>query len=145
MEAIVPAHDPLSGVVVVLLADFLRQHQGWGWLRLVAGATPYKDVPGLTTVKVMGSGHGGGFSLRPSATHQGLICTFSHFDLALKFLDSPAVQAYRSRARECALCADRRRRGKADRRRTRQRPRAGQRGATAVTARRWFGTTRCNY
>ena len=101
MEANVPVHDPLSGVVVVLLADFLRQHQGWGWLRLVAGATPYKDVPGLTTVKVMGSGHGGGFSLRPSATHQGLICTFSHFDLALKFLDSPAVQAYRSRAREC--------------------------------------------
>ncbi len=101
MEAIANLHDPLSGVVVVLLADFLRQHQGWGWLRLVAGATPYKDVPGLTMVKVMGSGHGGGFSLRPSATHQGLICTFSHLDLALKFLDSPAVQAYRSRAREC--------------------------------------------
>ena len=101
MEALTPLHDPLSGVVVVLLADFLRQHQGWGWLRLVAGATPYKDVPGLTMVKVMGSGHGGGFSLRPSATHQGLICTFSHLDLALRFLDSPAVQAYRSRAREC--------------------------------------------
>lgn len=101
MDALPSLHDPLSGVVVVLLADFLRQHQGWGWLRLVAGATPYKDVPGLTMVKVMGSGHGGGFSLRPSATHQGLICTFSHLDLALKFLDSPAVQAYRSRAREC--------------------------------------------
>ena len=101
MDALPSLHDPLSGVVVVLLADFLRQHQGWGWLRLVAGATPYKDVPGLTMVKVMGSGHGGGFSLRPSATHQGLICTFSHLDLALNFLDSPAVQAYRSRAREC--------------------------------------------
>jgi len=93
-------HDPLSGVVVVLLADFARQHQGWGWVRLVAGATPYKEVPGLTMAKVMGSGHGGGFSLRPSATHQGLICTFSHLDLALTFLDSPWVQAYRDRARE---------------------------------------------
>ena len=101
MEAIAPLHDPLSGVVVVLLVDFLRQHQGWGWLRLVAGATPYKEVPGLSMVKVMGSGHGGGFSLRPSATHQGLICTFSHFDLALKFLNSNWVQAYRDRAREC--------------------------------------------
>ena len=59
MEALTPLHDPLSGVVVVLLADFLRQHQGWGWLRLVAGATPYKDVPGLTMAKVMGSGHAG--------------------------------------------------------------------------------------
>jgi hypothetical protein len=101
MDALPNLHDPLSGVVVVLLADFLRQHQGWGWLRLVAGATPYKEVPGLTMVKVMGSGHGGGFSLRPSATHQGLICTFKHLDQALQFLDSPAVQAYRSRAREC--------------------------------------------
>jgi hypothetical protein len=79
---------------------YKRQHQGWGWLRLVAGATPYKEVPGLTSLKVMGSGHGGGFSLRPSATHQGLICTFSHLDLALNFLDSPWVQAYRQRARE---------------------------------------------
>jgi len=101
MEAIAPLHDPLSGVVVVVLVDFLRQHQGWGWLRLVAGATPYKEVPGLTMVKVMGSGHQGGFSLRPSATHQGLICTFSHLDLAEKFLQGPAVQAYRERAREC--------------------------------------------
>ena len=101
MEALSPLRDPLSGVVVVLLADFLRQHQGWGWLRLVAGATPYKDVPGLTMAKVMGSGHAGGFSLRPSATHQGLICTFTHLDLAERFLASPAVLAYRSRAREC--------------------------------------------
>jgi spheroidene monooxygenase len=101
MDAIAPLHDPLSGVVVVVLVDFLRKHQGWGWLRLVAGATPYKDVPGLTMVKVMGSGHSGGFSLRPSATHQGLICTFSHLDLAQKFLESPAVQAYRERASEC--------------------------------------------
>ncbi|MFM1925181.1 MAG: Spheroidene monooxygenase [Pseudomonadota bacterium] len=101
MEASAPLHDPLSGVVVVLLADFLRQHQGWGWLRLVAGPTPYKDVPGMTMAKVMGSGHGGGFSLRPSATHQGLICTFSHLDWAQKFLESPAIEAYRSRAREC--------------------------------------------
>lgn len=101
MDANTAQREPLSGVVVVVLADFLRQHQGWSWLRLVAGAAPYKDVPGLTLVKVMGSGHGGGFGLRPSATHQGLICTFSHLDLALRFLEGPAVQAYRSRAREC--------------------------------------------
>ncbi|WP_408595668.1 hypothetical protein [Limnohabitans sp.] len=92
--------DPFSGVVVVVLADFLRQHQGWGWLRLVAGSAPYKEVPGLTSVKVMGSGHGGGFGLRPSATHQGLICTFTHFELAMQFLASSWVQAYRDRARE---------------------------------------------
>ena len=93
--------DTLSGVVVVVVADLLRQHQGWGWLRLVAGASAYKDVPGLTMAKVMGSGHGGGFGLRPSPTHQGLIFTFSHLDFARAFLDSDALQAYRHRAREC--------------------------------------------
>lgn len=93
--------DALTGVVVVVLADLLRQHQGWGWLRLVAGAGAYKNVPGLTMAKVMGSGHSGGFGLRPSATHQGLICTFSHVGYAQQFLDSAAVQAYSSRAREC--------------------------------------------
>ena len=101
MDTLTTLQEPLTGVVVVVLADFMRQHQGWGWLRLVAGAAPYKAVPGLTQIKVMGSGHGGGVSLRPSATHQGLICTFTHLDLALKFLDSSWVQAYRDRAREC--------------------------------------------
>ena len=101
MPSLQPPNDPLSGVVVVVLVDFLRQHRSWGWLRMVAGGAPDNPVPGLTTVKVMGSGHGGGFSLRPSPSHQGLICTFTHLDLALQFLDSPAVQAYRSRAREC--------------------------------------------
>lgn len=93
-------HDPLSGVVVVVLANFLRQHRGWGWLRLVAGASPFKNVPGLTSVKVMGSGHGGGFSLRPSATHQGLICTLTSLELAQQFLNSAWVQSYRDRASE---------------------------------------------
>jgi spheroidene monooxygenase len=91
----------LSGVVVVVLVDLQRQHQGWGWLRLVAGAGAYKNVPGLTMAKVMGSGDGGGFGLRPSATHQGLICTFSHLLHARAFLDSSAVQAYRDRAQDC--------------------------------------------
>jgi hypothetical protein len=103
-----PLHDPLSGVVVVLLADFLRQHQGWGWLRLVAGATPYKDVPGLTMVKVMGSGHGGGFSLRPSATHQGLICTSATSIWPSSFwtvlLCRPTAAAPASAGRACCPC-----------------------------------------
>ena len=100
MPSLQQLHDPLTGVVVVVLVDFLRQHRSWGWLRLVAGGAPYKHVPGLTSVKVMGSGHGGGFSLRPSASHQGLICTFTDADLALKFLDSTWVEAYRDRASE---------------------------------------------
>ncbi len=88
-------------VVVVLLVDFLKSHRGWGWMRLVAGPGAYKPVPGLLGAKVMGSGHEGGFTLRPSATHQGLICRFDRADAAMDFLHGEQVQAYRDRAREC--------------------------------------------
>jgi spheroidene monooxygenase len=88
----------VSGVVVVLLVDYLRSHQGWGWMRLVQGAAAFKDTPGLLFTKVMGSGHEGGFVLRPSATHQGLICVFENAELADKFVDGPVVKAYADRA-----------------------------------------------
>lgn len=88
-------------VAVVLLVDFLKSHRAWGWMRLVAGPSAYKPVPGLLGAKVMGSGHEGGFSLRPSATHQGLICRFDRADAAMDFLHGEQVQAYRDRAREC--------------------------------------------
>jgi hypothetical protein len=55
---------------VVLLVDYLRTHQGWGWMRLVQGAAAFKDTPGLLFTKVMGSGHEGGFVLRPLALYR---------------------------------------------------------------------------
>ena len=101
MDTLLAHSEPVACVVAVLLVDFLRPHCRWGWMRLVAGPGAYKDVPGLQGVKVMGSGHGGGFTLRPSATHQGLICRFDSADAALDFLHGEQVQAYRARAREC--------------------------------------------
>jgi hypothetical protein len=32
----------VSGVVVVVLVDYLRQYRSWGWMRLVAGPTAIK-------------------------------------------------------------------------------------------------------
>ena len=91
---------PISGVVVVVLVDYLRQHQGWGWLRLMAGSAALRNTPGLLFAKVMGSGHEGGFSLRPSASHQGVICCFDTWRAAMEFWDSAWVAALRERARE---------------------------------------------
>lgn len=90
-----------AGVLAVLLVDLMKKHQRWGWMRLVAGPSAYRSQPGLLSAKVMGSGFGGGFTLRPSATHQGLLCRFSSADAALDFLHGEQVQAYRDRAREC--------------------------------------------
>ena len=46
-----PVSMAVSGVVVVLLVDFLRAHQAWGWMRLVQGAAAFKDTPGLLFTK----------------------------------------------------------------------------------------------
>lgn len=90
----------LSGVVVVLLVDYLTQHRAWGWMRLIQGAATLKDVPGLLFAKVMGSGHGGGFGLRPSGSHQGLICLFEDEQKAAEFCYGPYVSAIVDHARE---------------------------------------------
>jgi len=94
-----PVSMAVSGVVVVLLVDYLRAHQAWGWMRLVQGASAFKDTPGLLFTKVMGSGHEGGFVLRPSATHQGLICLFDTAEHADAFMQGPQVNAYAERAK----------------------------------------------
>jgi spheroidene monooxygenase len=69
-------------------------------LRLAQGASLFRDVPGLLFVKVMGSGHGGGFGLRPSSSHQGLICLFATQGQAEAFMAGADVQAYVGRTRE---------------------------------------------
>ncbi|MEN9688859.1 MAG: hypothetical protein RI998_856 [Pseudomonadota bacterium] len=94
-----PVSMAVSGVVVVLLVDFLSAHKAWAWMRLVQGSSALKDTPGLLFAKVMGSGHQGGFSLRPSATHQGLVCLFENAAQADAFIEGSVVQSYQARAR----------------------------------------------
>lgn len=90
----------VSGVVVVLLVDLLKNHRSWGWMKLAQGVSQLRLVPGALFCKVMGSGHEGGFGLRPSATHQGLIMVFDHPDSAQAFLQSEQVLQYKQHARE---------------------------------------------
>lgn len=95
-----PATRTVAGVLAVLLVDHLPQHRAWAWLRLARGPAGLRGTPGLRFAKVMGSGEDGGFSLRPSGTHQGLLCLFDDLDQARAFLDGPVADAYRQRARQ---------------------------------------------
>jgi len=89
----------LSGVVVVLLLDYAVQHRAWAWLQLARGAGGLRGIAGLRFAKIMGSGHGGGFGLWPSATHQGLVLVFEDEASAQAFGQGPRVQALLERAR----------------------------------------------
>lgn len=85
----------------MLLVDHHARHRAWAWLQLARGAAALAGTPGLRFAKVMGSGQGGGFGMRPSATHQGLVTLFDTQAQAQAFLDGPRVQAYRERASHC--------------------------------------------
>jgi spheroidene monooxygenase len=100
MGADIALPQSVSGVVVVLLVDLLKAKRSWGWLRLAQGSLALKHVAGLLFAKVMGSGHEGGFVLRPSPSHQGLVLMFDQRAQAEAFLNSELCLAYKKNARE---------------------------------------------
>jgi hypothetical protein len=100
-----PATDPGPGddgeVVVLVLAETAPGARAWGWSRMVRGPSPLLAEPGVRFAKMLGSGHEGGFGLRPSASRFGLFLLFDGLPAARAFVDrSPQMQAWRDRARE---------------------------------------------
>jgi spheroidene monooxygenase len=100
MSSVTASTPALCGVVLVVMVDFSKQSQLWGWLRIVQGAAALQGVKGLLFTKVMGSGHEGGFVLRPSPSHHGLICVFDCVSSVKAFLQDELIASYRSNARE---------------------------------------------
>lgn len=86
---------------VLLLVDVAARSRAWGLQRYVLGAWPLRGTTGLKLCKVLGSGHDGGFGLRPSASRQGLMCVFETSAQADDFLRNTSVVAeYRHHGRE---------------------------------------------
>lgn len=107
LEAAHPSSTALStsrsagSVAVLVLADMQRGSVLWGWSRLALQRWPLRHVPGLGLAKVLGSGHEGGFGLRPSRSRQGLFLIFVDESHARAFVDhSSVLAAYRARSSE---------------------------------------------
>lgn len=93
-------------VAVLLLAQVAPGERAWLFGRLVRGTRGLAKVPGLRFARVLGSGHGGGFGLRPSFEHGGLFALFDDEPSAERFIEASApVQAYRQRAQEFLVAA----------------------------------------
>lgn len=92
-------------MAVVVLAEMAPGAGWWGWWRIVRGpGVLRRGVPGLRFAKVLGSGHDGGFGLRPSASRLGLFLVFDGEGAAQAFIDhSPQLQAWREHARELCI------------------------------------------
>jgi hypothetical protein len=92
-------------VATLVLIDLDRRHRLWGFNHFLFGRFGLRRAPGLKLCKVMGSGHHGGFGLRPSTTRQGVFCVFDTEAQADDFLhSSPGLAAYRARGREFFVC-----------------------------------------
>lgn len=88
-------------VAVVVLVDVKPAARAWGFLHFLRCRAGLQRVDGLTFHKVLGSGHEGGFGLRPSLSRQGLFCVFRDDAAATAFLEEhPWVRAYREHARD---------------------------------------------
>lgn len=92
-------------VAVLLLADWAPGSHLWGAMRMVRGPAALRHERGLVFAKLLGSGEGGGFGLKPSRSHQGLFALFDGLAAAEAFVDrSDTVRAYRAHVRElCVL------------------------------------------
>lgn len=92
---------PGQPVATLILVDVAEGSRVWGYSRFVMGGFGTGNIAGLRMYKVLGSGHDGGFGLRPSPTRQGLFCVFDDDITARSFLaENPLVERYRSHARE---------------------------------------------
>lgn len=99
----IPAAPAADHVAVLLLVELAPGALTWGWSRIVLGAGPLRRIPGLVFARALGSGHRGGFGLRPGLRRQGLFVIFDGERAADAFIEaSPPMQAYRAHAAE--LC-----------------------------------------
>ena len=98
------APSPADPVAVLLLIELAPGALLWGWSRVVLAGLPLRHIPGLRFAKALGSGHRGGFGLRPGLRRQGLFTIFDDERSADAFLtSSPAMQAYRAHAAELCI------------------------------------------
>jgi spheroidene monooxygenase len=96
--AVPRAATPVALLLLVRIADRARW---WGWYRFLFARFTLARHGGLRFFKVLGSGHEGGFGLRPSGTHQGLFCVFDDDASAEHFrADSKWWRGYRAHASE---------------------------------------------
>ena len=86
----------VGAVAVLAIVDFAKGSRLRGMGNLMFGRWPLARTPGLKFGKVMGSGHEGGFVVKPSASHQGTFAVFDDDAAADAFLnDSKQVALYR--------------------------------------------------
>ena len=91
--------NPAATSVALMLAVWRPAYIPWGLAQLIQGPLTSPPTPAMHWRKVLGSGHNGGFGLRPAWNRLGLFCAFNHSDSARDWLArSDEVARWRDRA-----------------------------------------------
>lgn len=83
------------------LLHYPRRHRAWAFAQMAFAIPLLQRTRGLRFWKLLGSGHGSGFSLQPNWARYGLLAVWEKAEAAHNFLaHSPLMQKYRSHANE---------------------------------------------
>ncbi len=100
-----PVAKPAPEIAVMMLARFAAADPMRALRLLAFGKHRLTADPRVRFFKCLGSGHGGGFTLKPSLYHLGLFATFDTDDDAEGFVGAEGVRSLvTSRAEELLVC-----------------------------------------
>jgi len=80
-------------------------HVRWGLAQMGTSGPKLQKVPGLMFYKLLGSGHGKGFSIKPNFYRYGMLCTWENEQAAADFFEnSTLIQEYKRHTFEWWTC-----------------------------------------
>ena len=92
-------------VTTFSLFGFEHGNKGWAFQQMGLMPRRLKRIPGLKFFKLLGAGHGKGFSIRPDFSRYGLIAVWENENFAKDFYASSEVMnSYRLKAGEVWNC-----------------------------------------
>ncbi|NEM98838.1 spheroidene monooxygenase [Pontibacter burrus] len=92
-------------LTTLTLFGIKKGHMRWGLAQMGTSGSELAKIPGLLFYKLLGSGRGRGFSIKPNFYRYGLICTWeSEFAAEDFFNNSGLMQEYREHTFESWTC-----------------------------------------
>lgn len=91
-----------GGLTTVTLCGYEGAQRVWAFNQMGSSRRVLARTEGLRFWRLLGTGHGRGFSLRPDFSRYGLLAVWASADAAERFMSgSTLMQEYRRRSAEC--------------------------------------------
>jgi hypothetical protein len=85
--------DDLRPVTTITFFRYAGMKKLWALQQMQTAKKPLSCIPGLLFFKLLGSGHGNGFSLKPDFSTFALLCSWENLKVAQSFFEESPVFA----------------------------------------------------